>query len=721
MTETLDLATLKPLSGRIEYAATGLVVHPEEDGVFCLSLDKASSGARWTPERYLTVDMNVDIDRMPVMYIDFVEHSDGAERILSIRYFMIPTRRVKMTVQLSELDSHRFFLPTYPGTLKGHVEGEPTHIDRIDELRIRIRKNDSCRRFELYSLELSDSLPDMRIQGAPMVDEMGQRKGFEWPGKMHSVDEMTAYLRTELEGARAQTGAGTVLAAGTASGAGTGTTVPAAAAAGAESGQGGYPADWSHCGGWKKLRFGATGFFRTHHDGKRWWLVDPEGYAFYSNGVCYGSRMGVHGFVDRMEEMFDWLPAKDDPTWKDCWTEASKIPEFAKRNGAASGVGRLMFNFPRANMIRAFGPDAWWDAWVEINAARMRLWGVNTIGVGVNNYIDERVDDFLAKAGIPFVVTLKNFPLTQPCIYRDFPDVFSPEYSDGSERFAREQLAPFAGNPLMIGYFITNEPEWLFQDSVNPAERILAHEGELHSKTALIEFLRARYVDDIGSLNLAWGLSLSGFFDLEKPLPHADALSGASRLDLEAFRDILIAKYCSVPSDALARVDPDHLNLGMRYSKLTPNEFAGNDAFDICSFNCYKTDPRPKFDIVAEKDRRPGLIGEWHIAGYEMRNLAAGLVFSPNQIERTKACLFYMEQAMAHKTSVGAHYFEWNDQPVLGRFDGECMQHGLISLCNLPYPELTAAMENLAPRMYGIVAGEIPPTTEEGETIGNYS
>jgi hypothetical protein len=49
------------------------------------------------------------------------------------------------------------------------------------------------------------------------------------------------------------------------------------------------------------------------------------------------------------------------------------------------------------------------------------------------------------------------------------------------------------------------------------------------------------------------------------------------------------------------------------------------------------------------------------------------------------------------------------------------MQHGLISLCNVPYPELSSAMESLAHRMYCIVSGEIPPTEEKGETIGNYS
>jgi hypothetical protein len=75
-----------------------------------------------------------------------------------------------------------------------------------------------------------------------------------------------------------------------------------------------------------------------------------------------------------------------------------------------------------------------------------------------------------------------------------------------------------------------------------------------------------------------------------------------------------------------------------------------------------------------------------------------------------------MEQAMAHPCSVGAHYFEMNDQPVLGRFDGECMQHGLITVCNVPYAELTGAMEKLAKRMYGIVCGTVPPTKERGRT-----
>jgi len=49
------------------------------------------------------------------------------------------------------------------------------------------------------------------------------------------------------------------------------------------------------------------------------------------------------------------------------------------------------------------------------------------------------------------------------------------------------------------------------------------------------------------------------------------------------------------------------------------------------------------------------------------------------------------------------------------------MQHGLISLCNVPYPELTEAMSDLALRMYGIVSGEIAPTPVGGEAVRKYS
>ncbi len=52
--------------------------------------------------------------------------------------------------------------------------------------------------------------------------------------------------------------------------------------------RGGNETDRNHLdrfGGWTGKQFKATGFFRTEHDGTRWWLVTPEGNAFISFGV----------------------------------------------------------------------------------------------------------------------------------------------------------------------------------------------------------------------------------------------------------------------------------------------------------------------------------------------------------------------------------------------------------------------------------------------------
>ena len=50
-----------------------------------------------------------------------------------------------------------------------------------------------------------------------------------------------------------------------------------------------------------------------------------------------------------------------------------------------------------------------------------------------------------------------------------------------------------------------------------------------------------------------------------------------------------------------------------------------------------------------------------------------------------------MEKAAAHPYGVAAHWFQYNDQFCLGRFDGENYQIGMMDVCMQPYPELMEA------------------------------
>ena len=57
----------------------------------------------------------------------------------------------------------------------------------------------------------------------------------------------------------------------------------------------------------------------------------------------------------------------------------------------------------------------------------------------------------------------------------------------------------------------------------------------------------------------------------------------------------------------------------------------------------------------------------------------------------------------------GAHYFQYNDQSALGRFDGENYQIGLVDVCSQEYPEMAQAMRRCHVGMYDVAMGRKPP------------
>lgn len=640
-----------------------------------LSFDIKQNGeTEWNENEYLILDLEVSATSRVFISVDFF---NNGEFKTDLNYSVIPGRRVKVAFPLYELVNKRWYLTPNPGNLKGHVVGSPSHISKIDCVKLITRKIRDAKTFTIYDMYVSDKLPDFTVLGSPMVDKFGQNKDMEFSGKVHSEEELVTYLKSEYEKALADSS---------------------------------YPSDdWDEYGGYKKLKFDKTGYFHTHFDGKRHWLVDPEGNAFLSNGVCYASRMGVHGFVDGMENLFEWLPSKDDAVFGKAWVTAGNIPEFVKRNGEDAGKSRYLFNFARANMMRAFG-DKWWDAWCTINSARLKKWGFNTISVCVNNYFDENVYEYLKKAKIPYTWTLKKFPKTENHIFRDFPDVFSEEYREKCKEFAK-QLEPLANDKYMIGYFINNEPEWLASRVTNIAERLIVSSAKLESKKAFADYIANKY-KTVEAFVKAWEYEISDFSQLTEPFDEDFKKNDIVLADLNAFRDILIDEYNKVPLYAVKQYAPDALCLGMRYANVQKGDFAGSDYFDSFSFNCYSLDPDQMMNVACRGTNVPFMIGEWHIGAADSNLLCSCLVSVKNEEERGKACFTYLAKCFKNPQCIGAHYFEYNDQPYLGRFDGEAMPHGLIDICNKPH-ECVEYFRRINKVMYEVATGKIQPETYE--------
>lgn len=645
--------------------------HTEESVTYRIIPDGSFLSSDW-----LCLDLYVRAETVKLR-LNFVD-KDG-KPLVYMQQRMIPGVRALLPFPISEqsMKLGKCFLSPKSALGKGSVRGTPTEKKDVRSVTLTVISR-GLAEAELYSAYCLDECPKVSLSGEKAVDIFGQGHGKLYKA-VGSEQDLVSSLRAEYEKAKNNPSE--------------------------------YPEGYSRWGGWLGKRFSATGFFRIEKENGRYTLVDPDGYAFFSNGMCYGERAGIFGLTDGYRELFEWLP-EEEGEFADAWCSGDNIPQFVVREGLENVKDKKLVNFTRVNLIRAFG-DGWHKAYTAIVSSRLKRMGFNTIGVGTNDYYNERTDEFLAEAKIPYVVTFRDFPQTKERIFRDFPDVFSEEYKSLCEEFAQKSLAKYVGDKYFIGYFVTNEPEWFFAGDVNLTERLLAGDGCISSKRRFSDFAKEKY-GDIGNLNSAWNTDLSDFDELL--LPHTFEFTEEMKEDFCAFERLLVDEYENTVSDALRRVDPVHLNLGMRYAGVTERIMSfEHNAFDVFSFNCYRESPETAVAMCEGLDK-PLLVGEWHIGAVESLLPAYGVRFVNTQKERAAACRYYAENGAAEPKMIGMHYFEYNDQPYFGRFDGECFQIGLADVCLRPYKEVCEMFEDLAKHIYRIHDGTEKPSAEHIDT-----
>lgn len=600
----------------------------------------------WTDYHYVTADIYHEAHDVLVVLFSF---TDDKGRTITVHFGVLPQVETRLCLPLAALNGEKLFLDRYPGVMQSVLRGD-AFVDRasIKQFAVATVPSITARSFEISKLALSESVPSFNYAYTPYVDQLGQLSWKSWEGKLRDREELAAALHDEWE----------------------------------ELQQGNQALDnWSQYGGWKSLRFAATGYFRTHFDGDRWWFVDPDGYALFSTGMDCIHPAGAMR-VDGMEHLTPPLPEREGE-FADAWI----------------GEG---YSFGVANLISAFGAN-WRGKWKELTEQRLKAWGINTIG----NWSDM---EFIRESTLPYVYPLSDFPSTQYKIFRDFPDVFSKEYEEQATRFA-EQLLPLKDDRRLIGYFLRNEPHWAFVDGLNLTEQLLRSAHRFESKAAFVQWLREKY-GAVDQWNAAWDSSFKAFDELyDAKLAAAYLDSGSCPDDFSTFNRMMIRRYVELPSRACKLADPHHLNLGMRYAWVSSEEvLEGCEAFDVFSINCYDMAPsREQIQIISERLNKPLMIGEFHFGAADVGMLAYGIRAVETQADRGLAYQYYVEQAASIPELIGVHYFQLNDQPVLGRFDGENYQIGVVDGCQQPYRPFTEAMARTHARMYEVRTGKTAP------------
>lgn len=590
------------------------------------------------------------------------------ERIF-MRFGLLPGLRTRICLDFELLDNHTIFTNRTPGTLKLVVHGQRTCFDEVERFELGIEETFHDVTVRLSDFYLTDEFPgEFPVPGKKLADEFGQWKEKEWPGKVHSLEELKDAFRKN-------------------------------------EGEAEYPfSHWNQFGGdsTRKLKEG-NGFFSTckTEDG-RWHLADPLGYDYFSLGPCL-TLPGDFGRIDHFKELCDWLP--EEEAYQECFRKGSR-----RRTAYMPEEDFEMISFAAVNLKRVYG-DNWQEKWEEVSHHILMSNGINSQGnfpgLSVNN----------GKTKIPYVRELPGFPTTGTLIFRDFPDVLSPEYEENAEKYAAA-LSQWKDDKWLIGYFLRNEPEFNFVEDLSVAEEVLHNPADTWCRRGLVTYLTDKYIT-VEAMNGVWGSSFTEFAELMKPVSGCCKVYPGSTDDIRDYSVYLIREYIRVPAGACRRVDANHLNLGLRWSKANnENMMAGWEYFDVFSINCYDFDPTKDMDFVKNAGvDLPIMLGEFHCGALDRGLTATGLKGVTDQRQRGVMWRYFVEKAASHPYGAGAHWFQYNDQFCLGRFDGENYQIGMVDVCMQPYPELMEAVRETSGVLYQVKNGEMEAFDQRPEAI----
>jgi hypothetical protein len=348
----------------------------------------------WSPYNYLTFDFRSSSTQR----FNIVVHDAEGLRFLTIQPFQ--GALVRASIPLIHFrkrntrgnDLAAISKTAMPGYWLGFSSAVGS-ISQVDTLSVIMQQPINAPTFMLSNVRLTMEPEDSILSPVPLVDEFGQWIPAEWPGKVRTSDELTAAWSEEDKNAE--------------------------------------KTDYkvSKYGGYLDTRVKATGYFRVEKINDRWWLVDPEGYLFFSTGCCAVIPGGSFSRIEGREYIFAAFPPEE-------------LTLSDKRIGNAA--------FYSWNLYRRYGHE-WYEKWIDMTIKRMNSWGLNT----VDNWLDPAI---IFKNRKTYTVKLGGWGYDARTM--GLPDIYDPDYVSRVETSAKERCAPLKNDPYLLGYFVGNEPAW---------------------------------------------------------------------------------------------------------------------------------------------------------------------------------------------------------------------------------------------------------------------
>ena len=431
-----------------------------------------------------------------------------------------------------------------------------------------------------------------------------------------------------------------------------------------------------------------TGFFRTaliadgrelprseaadyaRHPSAQWWLVDPEGKAFFDVGT-------------------------DHVNYNCHWCESLGYAPYHR------------------NVEAKFGGET---AWAASALKRRAAWGFNTLPAGHSPSLRHHGLPHILFASFGTSFARREW-ICEPIHWTGFPDVFSPRWPMHCRIVARKYALEGRGDPWCLGTFLDNELEW-FGKKGHLVDEVFGLGPRQPAKKALYQWLLKRS-DSLAEVNRRLGADYAdeGAFLAATAVPKPSAELDAVH---EGFLAEIAERYFGVAAEAMRKADPEHLVLGCRFAGRTPEPAlaAAGRYNDVYTFNTY---PRVDFENVWQADgaggvvqrvprelmamyrvvQRPMIITEWGFPALDCGlPCKHGAGMRVDTQEQKAACYRIFARAMADLPfMVGYHYFMWADEPAPGISASfpEDSNYGLVNEKDETYETLvkTATAVNL--------------------------
>ncbi len=343
------------------------------------------------------------------------------------------------------------------------------------------------------------------------------------------------------------------------------------------------------------------------------------------------------------------------------------------------------------------------EEWHQAVGTQLAAWGFNTRGGW---------SDPSPKIGLALTVELD---LGRRAGVHWF-DPFDPAMDTTVDAWARTLTRPYLDDPLLIGYFTDNEVGWwnspLFVWFLNKG-------WENHTKRLLWQLLYDEYEGTWDRLLADWvpDANTCSFEDLKKSgaVLRLRPLGRGIRL-VDRFLYLCAHRYYSLMHRALRAAHPNALILGDRLPLYYHQDAvrAVGDFVDVLSTN-YNVDTPDGwiapyyFEGLHILTNKPVLVTEYFFAAMENRsgnmNLTQGkrhakpghLMTVATQKERAQGVAQALKNFARFPNIVGVHWFQYCDEPLGGREDGEDYNFGLVDTANRPYEEVTEVFEEMNP------------------------